>query len=127
MDLLYQEKIDQIKDCPNNQKMGEIKLYRWIDKNNLENAYLPQGFKEKFKDNCEAWGLSVYNSEKEAKQVLKNLSVGFQKKFNAISFCNIKDEFGIKHQSGTNQNHYTFYPAKEFYIINNFQIIENEK
>jgi len=125
MDLLHQEHIEKIDNCPANNQLGEIKLYRWVNKDDLENSYTPHGFKEHLKNNCLAWGLSTYNNKQKAIEALNNATKGVRKKYNTIAFCVIKDEYGIKHQSGSN-NHYTFYPNKEFDIIGNFQIIENE-
>ena len=73
-----------------------------------------------------AWGLSTYNREKGAKEALNNLHVKRRKDFNAIAFCIINDENGIKHQSSGNKNHFTFYPNKDFDVLSNFQIIEDE-
>lgn len=126
MDLLHQEHIAKIDNCPIENQLGEIKLYRWVNKDNFENSFVPHGFKEHLKDNCLAWGLSTFNSEKGAKEALNSLPAKRRKEFNAIAFCSIKNENGIKHQSGVNKNHYTFYPSTEFDVLSNFQIIENE-
>ena len=126
MKLLHNEHIEKIENCPIENQLGEIKLYRWVNTDSFNNSFTPFGFKEHFKNNCLAWGLSTYNSEKGALEALNSLPLKKRKEFNAIAFCSIKDENGIKHQSGSNKNHYTFYPNNEFDVISNFQIIENE-
>lgn len=126
MDLINYENFKNISNCPLENQSGELKLYRWVKKNDFNNSFTPHGFKERFKNNCLAWGLSTFNSEKSALEILNNLPAKKRKEFNAIAFCSISDENGIKHQSGSSVNHYTFYPSKEFDVFGNFQIIENE-
>lgn len=126
MKLINQEYIESIEGCPIDNQRGEIKLFRWVNTDNFENSFTPHGFKDHLKDNCLAWGLSTFNSKKNAIDALNSLPAKKRKDFNAIAFCSINDENGIKHQSGGNKNHYTFYPSTEFDIISNFQIIENE-
>lgn len=126
MNLLHQEHIEKIDNCPIDNQLGVIKLYRWVKREDFKNSFNPHGFKEHLRNNCLAWGLSTYNSEKGAKEVLNNLPVKRRKDFNAIAFCIINDENGIKHQSSGNKNHFTFYPNKDFDVLSNFQIIEDE-
>lgn len=126
MELLHQKYIDKIEDCPLNNHTGDIKLFRWVKKEDLSNSFTPFGFQAKFQNSCIAWGLSTFNSEKSAKESLSNLSLSRRKKYDSIAFCVIKNENGIKHQSGNSKNHFTFYPNTEFNASSNFQIIENE-
>lgn len=126
MELLHQEFFEKIDNCPIDNQLGVIKLFRWVNKEDLSNSFIPYGFKDQFKNKCLAWGLSTFNSEKGAIDALNNLPAKKRREFNAIAFCSINDDNGIKHQSSSNKNHYTFYPNKEFDVIGNFQIIENE-
>lgn len=127
MNLLHQEQIEKLDNCPTSNQSGEIKLYRWVNKDYMETSFTPHAFKEKFKNNCEAWGLSTYNNKQKALEYLNSASSNIKKKYNSIAFCNINDESGIKHQSGNNLHHYTFYPDKDFDLVNNFQILENDE
>lgn len=127
MELLNKEHIDKIDNCPLENLNGELKLYRWVDKNKLVESFTPYGFKPKFRNSCIAWGLSTYNSYESAKETLNSLSLSIREKYNAIAFCTVEDKDGIKHQSGKNKNHYTFYPVKNFEPLKSFELIEDEK
>lgn len=127
MELLNKEHFEKLDNCPLENTNGEINLFRWVNTNDIENSYTPFGFKEKFKNNCLAWGLSTYNSYNSAIETLNNLPNSTREKYNAISSCLIKNTDGIKHQSGKNKNHYTFYPIKGFDLSNNFEVIKEDE
>ncbi|MGG1920911.1 hypothetical protein AB1278_03780 [Chryseobacterium sp. NRRL B-14798] len=126
MDLLHQEHINKIENCPLDGQKGELTLFRWVHKDKFVESFVPNGVRPKHANNCLAWGLSTFNSKDSAIQELNNLSKNIRKKYNAIALCKIKDEDGIKHQSGNKKHHYTFYPKSSFDLITNFQIIEDE-
>ena len=126
MDLLHQEHINKIENCPLQSQIGELKLYRWVNRDKLVDSFIPTGIRPKHSTTCLAWGLSTFNSKDSAIQELNNLSKSIRRKYNAIAWCSIKDDDGIKHQSGNKKHHYTFYPKSNFDLISNFQVIEDE-
>lgn len=126
MKFINGKDFEHIADCPLNNETGEKKLFRCIIKDNLTNSFTPLALeKTKYKDNCQAWGLSLFKSKDVALQKLKNLSK--KKTMNGIAFAIINDSNGFKHQSGNDLNHYTFYPFDNFVCINEFKIAEDEK
>ena len=128
MELENQESISKIKDCPLKSEGGEIKLYRCVKAPVGNESFVPYAItKPKLESNCIAWGLSTYKSLNTALQTLENLSKKKQDEYNAIAECIVKNEDGIKHQSLSEQTHYTFYPIKGFDFLNKFNIVENEK
>lgn len=127
MELKYQSQIESIDNCPLDNLLGEKILFRCV-----ENPMTPKSFepyaalnKAKFKDNCLAWGLSMFSDLKSAKEILKNLSQNKKQKVNlsSIAYCKLTDNDGIKHNS-KNRNHYTFYPKKDFDLIDKFAIVD---
>jgi hypothetical protein len=131
MKLKHQEHIDLIENCPLENQKGEKILYRCV-----ENPMSPRSFdpyavmnKPKLKENCLAWGLSMFTDLKSAKQILNNLS---QKKKDSINIQGIAsgkvtDNDGVKHSS-KNSKHYTFYPKNDIDLISKFVIVsDNEK
>lgn len=125
MKLINQEEINKIDGCPSESYKGTLKLFRWVNSENIEQSFEFYGStKPKFAKDCIAWGLSTYKSKKAAIEVLKNMSAGMQKKFNAIASCDIEDSDGIKYQSRENLNHYTFFPITEFNTASKFNIVE---
>lgn len=126
MKLLNQDEINKIDGCPSENFKGKLRLFRWVNSNNIEQSFdCYASTKPKYAKECIAWGLSTYKSRKSAIEVLKNLPTGMQKKFNAIAACEIEDSDGVKYQSRENINHYTFFPIKEFDMVSKFKIIEN--
>ncbi len=126
MKLLNSDNFNHISDCPINSEKGEKKLFRCIIKEDIQNSFIPLAFeKAKYKDNCQAWGLSLFKSKEIAMQKLKSLSK--KKTMNGLAFAFITDSNGIKHQSGSDLNHYTFYPSENFICTTEFKIVEDEK
>ena len=82
--------------------------------------------KPKHKDNCLAWGLSLFIDIKSANDVLKSLSKKKNQKVNymAVACGKLTDNDGIKHSS-QNKNHYTFYPKVDFDFNDKFTIVED--
>lgn len=128
MKLKYQEELDKLENCPSTTLKGNIKLFRWINKENYATSFIPLGnrFNGKLEEKCLAWGLSTHNNIEVSKEVLNNLPQGFKKKFNGIATCVISDEDGVKHQSGNCINHFTFYPNQNFDYSSKFQILDDE-
>lgn len=124
MKLVNQDYIDKINNCPSENYKGEIRLFRWMNTNSVDKSFDYYGFKPKYANICNAWGLSTYKTKNSALEALKNVSVGMQKRYNAIAECVIKDDDGIKYQSGKNLNHYTFFPLIKFDLPNKFKITE---
>lgn len=126
MKLNNKDNFEHIPNCPTINEEGEKKLYRCVIKEDLPNSFTPLAAeKPKYKDNCQAWGLSLFKNKKIALQKLKSLSK--RKTMNGLAIATINDSSGIKHQSGTDLNHYTFYPSESFICCNEFKIIEDEK
>ena len=125
MKLVNQEEINKIAGCPSQNYTGSLKLFRWVSSEDMLNSFECYATsKPKFANDCIAWGLSTYRSKKSAIEVLKNLSIGMQRKFDAIAVCEIEENDGIKYQSRDNINHYTFFPRTNFDSVSRFNIIE---
>lgn len=119
----YQEKIDLIENCPNNNEVGDKILYRCVENPMSENSFIPNAvlLKPKHSNNCLAWGLSLFNNYNSAKEMLNNLSKNKQVKYSGVAKSVLTDLDGIKH-CGKNKKHYTFYPKKDLDILSKFAI-----
>src|SRR5690606_7463428 len=117
--------IEKIKDCPANNEIGEKTLFRCVENEVNEKSFIPQAvlLKPKYQDKCIAWGLSVFNSFDSANQMLKNLSKNKRVNYSKIAQGVINDSHGIKY-GGSNKKHYTFFPAEEFNVVENFEIVD---
>jgi len=127
MELDNFENIKNIINCPNSNEDGTIKLYRCISNPLTKQSFIPYGFKPKFKNNCEAWGLSTYNNKSSAKNKLKSLSKRLSNDYNAIAVAVISNQDGVKCQTGNDKNHYTYFPFKNVNLIEKFIIINESE
>jgi hypothetical protein len=126
MNLVNKENFENIENCPLENESGEKELYRCVFRDRLEESFVPLALeKAKYKDNCLAWGLSVFKGKDIAIQKLKNLSK--KKSMDALAIALINDTHGLKHQSGGDINHYTFYPADIYNCIEEFKIVEDDE
>lgn len=126
MELENHTHINNIKNCPNKNESGTKLLYRCVSNPINDNSFKPFGFKPKYKNKCEAWGLSVYNNLESAKNRLKSLSKNLSNNYNAIAVASIKDEDGIKYQT-FEENHYTYFPKENLNLIEKFNIVEDDQ
>lgn len=126
MELDHQEQIVKINNCPNLNEVGEKKLFRCVSNPLNEKSFVPYGFKPKYKNICEAWGISTYNNIETAKNQLKSLSKNLLNNYNSIAVAVINDKDGIKYQSGPNSNHYTYFPEKSIDLTKKFSIISSD-
>ncbi len=126
MKLKFQENIEKIKNCPANNEKGEKTLFRCVENELTEKSFVPQAvlLKPKHQDKCIAWGLSVFSSFDSANQILKNLSQNKRVNYSKIAQGLINDNHGIKY-GGNNKKHYTFFPAEEFNVVDNFEIVDD--
>lgn len=126
MILNYKEEIEAIDGCPGTNESGVKKLYRFVKLPLKKDSFVPLTInKPKFKDMCEAWGLSTFDTLKSARQRYRNLPEAKRQEFNAIAFGKIDDVDGIKYQSTKNKRHYTFFPVDELNCVELFVDIEN--
>lgn len=126
MDLENSIQIKNIKDCPSSNESGTKMLYRCVSKPMNNDSFKPYGLIPKYKDKCEAWGLSVYNNVDSAKNRLKSLSKTLSNNYNAIAVATINDDDGIKYQT-SQENHYTFFPKEKLDLTKKFILIEDDK
>ncbi|HAY3503877.1 TPA: hypothetical protein JRX02_002323 [Elizabethkingia anophelis] len=128
MKLLYSDKIELIDGCPSISFSGNLKLFRFVNSDNLEKSFLPKAFtKASMKQTCNAWGLSVYKNQNAAIEIYNSLPGGMREKFNKIMMCEIQDVDGVKYQSGKECNHYTFFPVANFDFNKRFKFIDHER
>ena len=125
MDLEHSEEIFKIKNCPNQNEIGTKKLYRCVLNPINNDSFIPYGFKPKYKDICEAWGISTYNNIETAKNQLKSLPKSLLNNYNSIAVATVNDNDGIKYQSGQNLNHYTYFPEKSIDLTKKFIVISS--
>ncbi len=126
MVLKYQKEIDKINNCPLSNEKGDKDLFRFIKEKPLsDNSFAPYGVinKKKYSHTCKAWGLSAYNSLKNANEVLQNLPGGTRESFVGIAKATITDNDGVKYQTGRNKNHYTFFPDNNLNLLTKFAIV----
>lgn len=128
MKLKFQEDIDKIPNCPAPNKTGQVTLYRCVEEELTENSFIPNAVlrKPKLQNECIAWGLSLFSSFDSAKQMLNNLTRCKQVKYKQIAKAVINDSHGTKF-SDKNNNHYTFFPTKEFNELENFEIVNRDE
>ena len=126
MKLEHHEEIVKIINCPNSNEVGEKQLYRCVSNPLSKNSFVPYGFKPKYKNICEAWGISTFNNIETAKNQLKSLSKNLLNNYNSIAVAVINDSDGIKYQSGQNLNHYTYFPEENIDLTKKFIIISND-
>lgn len=63
MKLINQEEIDKIDGCPSQNYSGRLKLFRWVNSEDMLNSFECYALsKPKFAKECVAWGLSTYKS-----------------------------------------------------------------
>jgi hypothetical protein len=74
MELEHHEEMVKINNCPNLNEIGEKTLYRCVSNPLNEKSFIPYGIKPKYRNICEAWGISTYNNVETAKNQLKSLS-----------------------------------------------------
>lgn len=128
MELENSIHIKEIKNCPNANEAGTKQLYRCVSKPISNNSFKPYGLSPKHKDKCEAWGLSVYNNIDSARNRLKSLSKNLANNYNAVAVATISDDDGIKYQSLSQENHYTFFPKEKLDLTKKFLLVtENDK
>lgn len=127
MKLNYQKKINKIKDCPLGNEKGGKTLFRCVESKLTKNSFIPNAvlLKPKFQNNCNAWGLSVFNTYESASQMLKNLSKKKRLNYSKIAKGYITDDDGIKYMS-KNKKHYTFFPKEELDVIEYFEIVNDD-
>lgn len=128
MKLKFEEEIKKIKKCPGNNEKGELILFRCVENPLSENSFVPQAvlLKPKYKDYCIAWGLSVFKNLDSAKQTLNNLSKKKRSIYTNIAKGTINDTHGVKY-SGSDKNHYTFFPSEDFDFLKSFEIINTDE
>jgi hypothetical protein len=127
MKLNYQKEIDKIDNCPLNNEEGAKTLYRFVTPNLDNDSFDPQSIilKPKYQDMCIAWGLSTFNSLDAAEQRYNSLSPKIKGKYKSIAKGIITDKDGIKHQSGSNENHYTYFPKQNLNLLGIFVIVKS--
>lgn len=126
MEFAHNEDIVKINNCPSSNEVGEKKLYRCVSNPLNEKSFIPYGLKPKYKNLCEAWGISTYNNLETAKNQLKSLSKNLLNNYNSIAVAIVNDSDGIKYQSGQNLNHYTYFPEKNIDLKKKFTIISSD-
>ncbi|TDN93395.1 hypothetical protein DET49_104121 [Salegentibacter sp. 24] len=129
MELKFQERIDNIEDCPAINENGDKTLYRFILSVPMDsNSFKPHSLihKPKFDNICIAWGLSTYDSFKSAKEALQNLPKKTREKFTAIAVSDISDDDGVKYPT-KNKRHYTFFPKKEVDLLAKFALVKEDE
>lgn len=130
MTLKHQEQLDSIEDCPLKNESGEKKLYRIVDNPITNKSFIPYGIsqKHKYKNDCISLGLSTLTDLKTAKQYLKSFTEKLKEKksHKAIACAQISDIDGVKHQSGSEESHYSFYPKNDLDLTNMFTIVYDE-
>jgi len=130
MELKHQNEIKLIENCPIGNQKGAITLYRCVEYPITNKSFEPHAVlnKPKYKNNCLAWGISMFCDLKSAKEVLKSLSLKKKESINiqCIASGLITDNDGVKHQT-KNLNHYTFYPKVDIDLISKFAIVTEKE
>lgn len=129
MALKFQKEIDSIENCPVDNLLGEITLFRCVEHPMTEKSFVPYAVlqKPKLKGNCLAWGLSMFKTYDSAKQMLNNLSQNKRENYSNVAKGIITDNDGIKHNSKKTTNHYTFYPEEGLDIVSKFAIVDSNE
>ncbi|AWM12448.1 hypothetical protein DI487_00175 [Flavobacterium sediminis] len=122
MKLKYQDKINEIDNCPLANERGSVKVIRVGKSNPATNEDLkPHAILfPKYKDLCQAWGLSVFKYPTTSDDIKNILPRKLSERFDKTHVFTITDSMGVKYQIGDNQSHYTFFPNEGIDLLSTF-------
>lgn len=121
--LKFQDEINKIENCPSSNLNGNLEVYRLLKTNPAsEDDIVPYSvLKPKYKNNCLAWGLSVWSSSLPPNELINLLSNQLKEQVKYAGYFEINNEMGVKHKSGKNY-HYTYFPNEDIDLLNIFEI-----
>lgn len=116
-DYKYQKKLEALPSCPPTAiKTGPRVCYRWVKSPLSPDHFLPvtlentqRGFSEN--QQCNAWGLSLWDSSDQAKERFVTLSAKYKKfrgKWTHVAKLSLTSDHGA-HSTSSSEGHFTLF------------------
>lgn len=124
--LKHHEIINSLGNCPLLNEEKTMKLFRWCENDIIKDAdLLPLAIDNPSRtfigdSLCLSWGISTYDCIEASQNAVKVFSKKKREKLKSIYSIEVDKSMAVKHQSGTNKNHYTVYPYENRDLVNSF-------